>query len=175
MDWFQPWPEDARIAVSHHYLHEYPMECTDNSRDEAIKAMSFVYNNVSETCEEYYRKFRRQIFVTPKTLLAHLDSLVKLEEGGVAVKVLKTELIEQNKKMIVASEQAMLVYADIKVVADDAEVVKTEVAKVKFGAQAIVKQITLDTTVVEKKLAKARPALEEAQAALNVNIVNHQC
>lgn len=193
IDWFQPWPEDARIAVSHHYLSEYPMECTDNAREEVIKAMSFIHQNVTETCEEYYRRFRRQIFVTPKTLLTHLDSykemyvakyeniqmlskrmdsgLVKLEEGGAAVKILKTELIEQNAKMIVASEQAMLVYADVKIVADDAEVVKTEVAKVKVGAQAIVKQITLDTAVVEKKLAKARPALLEAQAALNVKII----
>lgn len=192
MDWFQPWPEDARIAVSHHYLAEYPMECTANARDEVIKAMSFIHQIVSETCDEYYGKYRRQIFVTPKTLLTHLDSykemyvekyeniqmlskrmesgLVKLEEGGAAVKVLKVELVEQNKKMIVASDQAMVVYADVKVVADDAEVVKTEVAKVKYGAQAIVKQITVDTAVIEKKLAKARPALEEAQAALNVNI-----
>ncbi|KAG4073254.1 hypothetical protein HA402_008600 [Bradysia odoriphaga] len=189
IDWFQPWPEDARIAVSYHYLHDYPMECTDQARDEVIKAMSFIHQNVSETCDEYYRRFRRQIFVTPKTLLTHLDSykemyvekyeniqmlskrmesgLIKLEEGGEAVKVLKVELIEQNKKMIVASEQAMLVYADVKVVADDAEVVKTEVAKVKNGAQGIVRQITQDTAVVEKKLAKAKPALDEAQAALN--------
>lgn len=192
MDWFQPWPEDARIAVSHHYLAQYPMECTDNARDEVIKAMSFIHQNVSETCDEYYGRFRRQIFVTPKTLLTHLDSykemyvekiqniqmlskrmesgLIKLDEGAAAVKLLQAELMEQNKKMLVASDQAALVYADVKIVADAAEVVRTEVAKVKLGAQEIVKQITLDTTVIEKKLAKARPALDEAQAALNVNI-----
>lgn len=192
MDWFQPWPEDARIAVSHHYLHEHPMECTDSARDEVIKAMSFIHQNVSEMCDEYYRRFRRQVFVTPKTLLTHLDSykkmyvekyenilstskrfeagLSKFEEAVAGTKILKIDLIEENKNMIIATENAMVEFAKVKLVADDAEVVKTEVAKVKVGAQAIIKQISLDTAVVEKKLAKARPALEEAQAALNVSI-----
>lgn len=193
MDWFQAWPEDARIAVSHHYLAHYPMECSDNAREEIIKGMSFIHQNVTEMCEEYYRRFRRQIFVTPRTLLTHLDSykamyvekyeniqmmskcmengLIKLEEGGAAVKLLKIVLMEQNKKMIVAKENAELVYADVKVVADDADAVRTEVGKTRAAAQAIVKQITVDTTVIEKKLAKAKPALDEAQAALNVIII----
>lgn len=153
--------------------------------------MSFVHQNVSETCEEYYRRFRRQIFITPKTLLTHLDSykamyvekyeniqmqskrmesgLIKLDEGGAAIKILTSELMEQNQKLKAATEQAALVCANVQVDVDAAEVGRTEVAKIKVGAQAIVKQITQDTAVVEKKLAKAKPALDEAQAALNVN------
>lgn len=193
MDWFQPWPEDARVAVSHHYLSQYPMECSDNAREEVIKGMSFIHQNVTEMCEEYYKRFRRQIFVTPKTLLTHLDSyktmyaekyediqmsskrkqigLIKLEEGGAGIKALKEDLMEKNKMLIAASEQAALKYADVKVVKDKSEEVKAEVAKTKAGAQVIVKQITADTAVVEKKLAKAKPALDEAQAALNVIII----
>lgn len=51
--------------------------------------------------------------------------------------------------------------------AEEAETIKEEVEKVRDKAQALVNDIAKDKSLAEEKLEAARPALEEAEAALN--------
>ncbi len=39
MDWFQRWPKDALIAVSTHFLADYPIVCTDNVKKSVMNTM----------------------------------------------------------------------------------------------------------------------------------------
>lgn len=117
MDWFQKWPEDARIGVSRQYLQNCSIVCSPTVKAQVINMMSFIHNHVSEACTIYYDRFRRQTFVTPRSLISFLESyrilytekydniqllagrmqtgLTKLVEAASAVEILKTELIEK--------------------------------------------------------------------------------
>lgn len=115
MDWFQKWPEDALLGVSKHFLQEYSIICTYTVKQSVIEMMGFVHEHVSQLCTLYYDKFRRQTYVTPKTLLSFLQSykivykekydniqmlslrmqtgLHKLVEAASSVGLLKEELV----------------------------------------------------------------------------------
>lgn len=117
IDWFQKWPEDARVSVSKHCLQDYLIVCTDDVRVQLIEMMSFVHNYIGDLCVTFYERFRRQSYVTPKTLLSFLESfkslykekydniqvqadrmekgLLKLVEAAESIEVLKLELIEK--------------------------------------------------------------------------------
>lgn len=190
IDWFQKWPQDARIAVARHYLLEYPIVGSDTVKDELIQIMSFVHKNVEDACDTYFDRFRRQVFVTPKSLLSYLDlykklykikyddiqdmasrmqiGLTKLIEAGESVGVLRIELAKTNEKIIIATAEADVVLKEVAKVAEAAEIVKAEVADIKEKAEVLVEQITTDKIFVEGELEAARPALEEAEAALMV-------
>ncbi|XP_063956179.1 dynein axonemal heavy chain 8-like [Lytechinus pictus] len=189
MDWFTRWPKDALIAVSNHFLSQFEIICPAETKLQVVQTMGEVHDGVATTCIEYFERYRRQTHVTPKSYLSFLDGyksiylekyaeiselaqrmntgLDKLIEASESVAELSVQLVVKEKELEVASKKADKVLAEVTVSAQAAEKVKASVQIVKDRAQAIVTEIEADKSVAEGKLEAARPALEEAESALN--------
>ncbi|KAL4222174.1 Dynein heavy chain 8 [Mactra antiquata] len=188
MDWFSRWPKDALIAVSSHFLASFNVVCSDETKGHLVNTMGVVHDDVASVCVEYFQRFRRQTHVTPKSYLSFLDGyltlyrqkydeigelarrmntgLAKLIEASASVDQLSKELVVKEKDLAVANVKADKVLAEVTASATAAEKVKASVQKVKDKAQNIVDEINVEKTYAETKLEAAKPALMEAERAL---------
>jgi dynein heavy chain len=188
MDWFQRWPKDALVAVSTHFVANFDIICTAPVKQAVVQTMGEFQDMVAETCTEYFQRFRRQAHVTPKSYLSFIGSykttyaakrneigqlaarmdtgLKKLIEATESVNELSRQLAVKEKELDIASRKADEVLSEVTASAQAAESVKAQVQKVKDRAQKIVDEIAVDKAFAEEKLEAARPALEEAEAAL---------
>ncbi|XP_076601065.1 dynein axonemal heavy chain 8-like [Chaetodon auriga] len=189
MDWFTPWPNEALVAVSNYFLSEFPVVCSADVKASVVSTMGIYHDQVSTICESYFERFRRRTHVTPKSYLSFINGyktlytekynyintlaermnvgLAKLKEASKSVAQLSKDLEVKEKELEIASLKAEKVVAEVTVSAEAANIVKNEVQVVKDKAAKIVEGIETEKAIAEEKLEAARPALEEAEAALD--------
>ena len=91
----------------------------------------------------------------------------KLYEASETVGKLKGELAIMERDLAEASATAETVLIEVTNRAREAESTKNQVQLAKDRAQKLVDMIAIEKGLAEEKLAAAKPALDEAEAALN--------
>lgn len=175
--------------VAQHFLHDFEIACSSEVKLQLVNALGSIQDIVSEKSVEYFQRFRRATHVTPKSYLNFIGGykniyrmkqhelgegarrmdtgLAKLEEASISVEILKRDLAEMEKDLVQASQTAETVLVEVTERAMQAETFKNQVQKVKEKAEQLVACIAEEKALAEEKLEAAKPALEEAEAALN--------
>lgn len=189
IDWFQPWPRDALIMVAEHFLSDFEIACSVDVKMDLVRALGTIQDGVSETSIDYFQRFRRATHVTPKSYLNFIagykniytmkynelcegaekmdTGLEKLAEASESVEILKKDLAIMETELALASLKSEQVLVEVTERAAQAECVKNQVMIVKDKAEVLVANIAHEKALAEEKLEAAKPALEEAESALN--------
>ncbi|XP_047349425.1 dynein axonemal heavy chain 8 isoform X3 [Vespa velutina] len=188
MNWFSKWPKDALYQVGEHVLNPFEIQCTSEVKQQLIQVMGDIQDDVNDICIEYFNRFRRQTYVTPKSFLVFLNGykeiyeqnlnninmlavrmsngLSKLVDAAIQVDELR-KILEKNLQEIAQKNiQVEAIVITVNEKKSEAETVKATVQITKNQAEALLKVIAADKLVAEKKLKAAEPALLEAEAAL---------
>uniref|UniRef100_A0A672VBK3 Dynein axonemal heavy chain 17 n=1 Tax=Strigops habroptila TaxID=2489341 RepID=A0A672VBK3_STRHB len=187
IDWFQEWPREALESVSLRFLRE--TEAVEVMKGSISKFMAYVHTSVNEVSQLYLSNERRYNYTTPKSFLEQIklyqnlllkkgkdlkakmerleNGLEKLKSTSAQVDELKAKLaaqeVELKQKNDDADKLIQVVGVETEKVSREKAIADEEEQKVALIAQEV-EQKQKDC---EEDLAKAEPALEAAQAALN--------
>lgn len=189
IDWFLPWPEEALVSVSHGFIKDFPLDCSDKVKTSLISHMGMVHKMVTDVCDEYFNSLRRQVYQTPKSYLSFIaaykamyrEKLEALKEKESRVKLGLDKLIQGAKdveamKVVLASEQVKLEEATIstnkmleslQVSSAEAKAEGEQVAGIKARCEADAARIAEEKAGCQRDLAKAQPFVDEANEAIN--------
>lgn len=79
IDWFLPWPEEALISVAESFIEKFKELDTDNNTKSLLmRHMGNVHHMVTNICDVYFQRMRRQVYFTPKSYLSYLGAYKRL-------------------------------------------------------------------------------------------------
>eukprot|EP00798_Chlamydomonas_sp_ICE-L_P031303 gene31303-6451_t len=175
--------------VSGKFIDEFDMACTKEAKDALKIVMAHVHVFVTAACHEYFEKFRRHVYVTPKSYLAFIQGykdlyqkkwsttqelavsieagLQKMLEAKADVNKMKGELAVKNQELAVAAKEAEVLLKQISESTTIAEKEKQKVLVIVESVTAKATEINAVKEDAERDLAAAKPALDAALSALN--------
>ncbi|XP_077280961.1 dynein beta chain, ciliary [Temnothorax americanus] len=188
IDWFQDWPQKALESVSTTFLEELK-ELPAEYRASVSLFMSFVHTSVNDVSAIYLQNERRYNYTTPKSFLEQIslysklltekshdleamisrltDGLVKLESCAIQADKLKIILTAQEIELKKKNETADKILAEVRAENAKAEAEKA-IATGEEAKVAEIKEVVLENQKrCDEDLARAEPAVRQAEAALD--------
>ena len=189
VDWFLAWPAEGLHNVSEKFISDFKMETNQQGKQGLMSHIASVHSIVQGATLEYFEKYRRNVYVTPKSYLSFLKSyqvlytekfaeinalsvkinngLLKLAEAQEDVKEMKVKLAASEVTLKEAAEQSAVLIKEIAVNTAAADKTKASVKIIADAAFEKATTIGAEKEEVEKDLEAAKPALLEAESALN--------
>eukprot|EP00796_Vickermania_ingenoplastis_P003819 gene3823-2705_t len=179
----------ALLDVSTRTIMEFKMATDDKSKSALVELMAEIHTLMLERSEEYLARYRRSVYSTPKSYLGFIDSytsvyqkkfdeldeearkinngLKKLHQAGEDVRVMRTQLQEQEVLLDEQRRNTEVLVREIEVRTAEAEKKRVEVEAVKEAVAREAAIVAQGQAEAEKDLLLAKPALDEAEDALN--------
>lgn len=193
IDWFFPWPAEALQDVATNFINNSEIQLEGDLKAKIIEHIVMIHISVQRYSQDFETIYKRKNYSTPKNYLdfirnyikfigskrKNIDSSVTRLEGGLATlakaaedtAVLQEELAVQDadiaeKKAVV--EEMILKINEKTLIANKQE---AEAEEKKAYLEVQNKEITVKKAQADEELERARPIVEEAQAAL-LNVQN---
>ncbi|KAL0487737.1 dynein heavy chain [Acrasis kona] len=190
IDWFPPWPIEALHATAQKFLSDLPqLVSSPAQRAELVNHMCNVHENVVQLTKDYFNKFRRNTYVTPKSYLSFIGSykslyadkyeevktladkvnlgLQKLDDASKGVAVMKEDLLNKEKDLAVAQRKSEILLDQVTKQKIEAEEQTDKVLRQKAEIEARAQVVSREKADSERDLELAKPALEQATKAVN--------
>ncbi|KAK5646415.1 hypothetical protein RI129_004879 [Pyrocoelia pectoralis] len=187
IDWFQPWPEDALLAVATRFLGE--VELGDQERSACIEMCQAFHTSTQQLSAEFYLRLKRHNYVTPTSYLELINTfkgflakkrdeimrmkrryevgLEKLDYAGEQVAIMQESLEALQPQLVVAAIKVGETMKKVEAESAEASVVEKVVMADEVVADEQAKAAQAIKVDCDADLAVAMPILESALAALN--------
>ncbi|XP_047352693.1 dynein beta chain, ciliary-like [Vespa velutina] len=188
INWFQDWPKEALQSVSTRFLQELE-ELPNEYKKSASLFMTFVHMIVNDTSKLYLQNEKRYNYTTPKSFLEQIslyskllrektfeigsmttrlqNGLQKLDSCADQVDKLKVVLAVQEVDLKKKNEVADQILYEVQAENTKAEVEKAFVSEEEGKVAEIKETVTERQRRCDEDLAKAEPAVKQAEAALD--------
>ncbi|EUD70891.1 hypothetical protein YYG_04015 [Plasmodium vinckei petteri] len=188
IDWFLKWPLEALVNVSTAYLDNFNIDIEDNLKSDFYNLFAIIHQKVSETCETYKERMRRNTYVTPKSYLTFISlykdmyvnkydeikclkesvdiGLKKLNEAAMDVQKMRESLTSEEEKLKESDEQMNILLEKVKNESLKAEIQSVEVSKFRDKCIKEKDIILKEQEEADKDLQEALPYLHEAEEAI---------
>eukprot|EP00928_Gymnodinium_smaydae_P031101 TRINITY_DN22944_c0_g4_i1.p1 TRINITY_DN22944_c0_g4~~TRINITY_DN22944_c0_g4_i1.p1 ORF type:complete len:1938 (-),score=445.97 TRINITY_DN22944_c0_g4_i1:215-5482(-) len=189
INWFMPWPEAALVAVSGAFLGSYKIDCSAEDKDKFYGLTGSFQAIVRDTCEVYFSRMRKHVYVTPKSFLCLIDfyktlyvtkyeevnvqersvniGLQKLKEASEFVEKLKIELKDQEVVIAAKTKETNVLLDKVMLEKGKADKKAAEVNAFASDCQATADGINVEKAEAQVELDKAMPFLHDAESACN--------
>eukprot|EP00928_Gymnodinium_smaydae_P031098 TRINITY_DN22944_c0_g2_i2.p1 TRINITY_DN22944_c0_g2~~TRINITY_DN22944_c0_g2_i2.p1 ORF type:complete len:3465 (-),score=972.42 TRINITY_DN22944_c0_g2_i2:18-9410(-) len=189
ISWFMAWPEDALVAVSSAFLSAFEVDCSNAERSKLYALTGSFQASVRDTCEVYFSRMRKHVYVTPKSFLCFIDfykvlyrvkydeinaqersvniGLMKLREASDFVEQLQKKLKDQEVVLKAKEQQTSKLLEKVASEKAKADAKAEQVNGQKAECQAEADKINEEKGMAQLELDKAMPFLIEATEACN--------
>jgi dynein heavy chain len=189
VDWFLPWPKEALTDVSKRSLGNFEIEATKEVKAAVVEHMGEIHKLCEKATEEFFEKFRRNVYVTPKSYLSFIamykdlyknkwtgidseqksikSGLDKLEEAVEGVGEMKKQLLKDDAELQKATKETDALITVLQKENAAAEEKQIEVGKTKDFCIAKKAQIEIEKEDADRDLKQAMPFVKKAESALN--------
>lgn len=197
IDWFDDWPTEALLSVSHKSLEVFQQSGNSDLIDNLANVCNNMHEVVGRTTKMFYEQMKRYYYVTPKSYLEFLKLFIKMHElqtnkikndsdrisNGLhklyetfdtvgdmktKLKAMAPALLEKNEATLKLMESLTKEKASVDKVRE-VVLVEEAAAKIKTSAaQEIAEDAQRDLTLAMPAMEAAKKALE----SLNKNDIN---
>ncbi|TRY96398.1 hypothetical protein DNTS_010073 [Danionella cerebrum] len=188
IDWFHPWPQHALHSVSSTFIENIP-DLEPSVRVSISEFISFAHISVNDVSVKYQQNEKRFNYTTPKSFLEFMklygnllgtkrkelrQKMERLENGlqkllttASQVEDLKAKLAIQEVELQLRNTDTEALIAKIGQQSEKLSLERSIADAEEKRVEAIQADVTKQQQDTEADLAKAEPALQAANAALN--------